>query len=152
MPDWSWWLIVAVIFALGELAIFTGFILGPLAVAAAATAGVAALGGSIEVQLAVFIVASTVMITALRPIAKRHMQSPPEILTNTAALVGKNARVLEAMTPDSPGMVRLENENWTALPAPGVGRIEAETHVIVKRIDGATAIVEPQKPMGEADS
>lgn len=156
MPDWSWWLIVAVIFALGELAIFTGFILGPLAVAATLTAIVAALGGDIEIQLAVFIILSIVMVTALRPIAKRHMQASPDELTNTAALIGKRARVLQPMTPDSPGMVRLENENWTSLPASGIERIEAETHVVVKRIDGATAIVEPESvepetPTAEAD-
>lgn len=151
MPDWSWWLILAVVFALGELAIFTGFIFGPLAVAAAVTAGAAALGAGIEVQLAVFIVLAVIMITALRPIAKRHMHSAPA-LTNTAALVGKRARVTESMTRDSTGMVRLENENWTAAPVEGVEEIAAETHVIVKRIDGATAVVEPETNTAEAEA
>lgn len=151
MPDWSWWLILAIVFALGELAIFTGFIFGPLAVAAAVTAGAAALGAGIEVQLAVFIVLAVIMITALRPIAKRHMQSAPA-LTNTAALVGKRARVTESMTRDSTGMVRLENENWTAAPVEGVEEIAAETHVIVKRIDGATAVVEPETNTAEAEA
>lgn len=151
MPDWSWWLILSVVFALGELAIFTGFIFGPLAVAAAATAGAAALGAGVEIQLAVFLVLSAIMITALRPLAKRHMNEAPA-LTNTAALVGKRARVTEPMTADSPGMVRLENENWTARPAEGVDRIEPETHVIVKRIDGATAVVEPESQTAEVDS
>lgn len=151
MPDWSWWLIVAVLFGLGELAVFTGFILGPLAVAATVTAVAAGLGAGIEIQLAVFIVLSVIMITALRPLAKRHMQSAPA-LTNTAALVGKRARVTQSMTADSTGMVRLENENWTAAPVEGVDRIEAETHVIVKRIDGATAVVEPESPTAEVDS
>lgn len=151
MPDWSWWLILAIVFALGELAIFTGLIFGPLAVAAAVTAGAAALGAGIEVQLAVFIVLAVIMITALRPIAKRHMQSAPA-LTNTAALVGKRARVTESMTRDSTGMVRLENENWTAAPVEGVEEIAAETHVIVKRIDGATAVVEPETNTAEAEA
>lgn len=144
MPDWSIWLIVAILLALGELAIFTGFILGPMAGAAALTAAVTAgFGASFEVQLAVFALTSIVAIGALRPVAKRHMQAPPEMLTNVHALVGKRALVLEAMTDDSPGLVRLENENWTARPAPGIDRIEAETHVLVKQIVGATAVVEP---------
>jgi membrane protein implicated in regulation of membrane protease activity len=144
MPDWSLWLIVAIVLALGELAIFTGFILGPMAAAAALTAAAAAaFGAAIEVQLGVFCVSSAVMIAALRPIAKRHLSAPPEILTNAQALLGKRARVLETVAEDAPGLVRLENENWTARPVSGTGPIAPETHVRVVEIAGATAIVEP---------
>ncbi|MBK5230163.1 MAG: NfeD family protein [Thermoleophilia bacterium] len=152
MPDWSWWMIVAVVFALGELAVFTGFILGPLAIAAAVAAAAAASGAGIEVQLIVFGVFSAVTITLLRPIAKRHMNSPPEILTNAPALIGKRAIVLEAMTDEAPGLIRLENENWTARPATGISRIEAESRVVVKQIAGATAIVEPLNKSDEDKS
>lgn len=136
-------MIAAVALALGELAIFTGFIFGPLAFAALVTAAVAAFDVGIEVQLAVFAICSTISITLLRPVAKRHMNAPPEILTNAAALVGKTARVLDAISEDATGLIRLENENWTASPAPGSGRIEPEAHVRVVEISGATAIVEP---------
>lgn len=136
-------MIGAVALALAELAIFTGFIFGPLAFAALLTAVVSAFDVGIEVQLAVFAVSSTISITLLRPVAKRHMNTPPEMLTNAAALVGKKARVLDAISDDAPGLIRLENENWTASPAPGAGRIEPETHVRVIEIAGATAIVEP---------
>jgi len=143
MPDWAYWLIAAVIFAIGELIVFTGFILGPLAVAALFAAVAAALGAGVEVQLAVFAVLGIGSMVVLRPIARRHMKTPPELRTNAEALIGKHARVLQAMTQDSPGLVRLENENWTARPAEGFARIDANTHVRVARIAGATAIVEP---------
>ncbi|MFY9488102.1 MAG: NfeD family protein [Solirubrobacterales bacterium] len=143
MDAWSWWLIAAVALALGELVVFTGFILGPLALAAAVTAIVAAFDVGMEIQLAVFAVLATVSITLLRPIAKRHMNAPPEILTNVAALVGKRARVISTITDDAQGLIRLENENWSASPAPGIDRIEPETHVRVVEINGATAVVEP---------
>lgn len=144
MSAWSIWLLVAVLLALGELAVFTGFILGPMAAAAALTSAVAAgFGAGTEVQLAVFGISAAVMVTALRPIAKRHLNAPPEILTNAQALIGKRARVLEVVTDDAPGLVRLENENWTARPAPGVASIAADTYVRVTEIAGATAIVEP---------
>lgn len=152
MPDWSLWLIVAIVLALGELAIFTGFILGPMAAAAALTAAVAAgFGAGIEVQLGVFCVSSAVMIAALRPIARRHLRAPPEILTNAQALLGKRARVIETVAEDAPGLVRLENENWTARPAPGSGPIAPETHVRVVEIAGATAIVEPLADNSESE-
>lgn len=131
---------------------FTGFIFGPLAMAAAVTAIAAAFGVGIEVQLAVFAVLSTVSITLLRPIAKRHLEAPPELLTNAAALVGKRARVLETITGDEPGLVRLENENWTALPAPGLDRIESGVHVTVVEIAGASAIVKPTDSTSDQQS
>jgi membrane protein implicated in regulation of membrane protease activity len=143
MPDWAWWLIISVVFAFGELIVFTGFILGPLAIAAAVTAIAAGLGAPIGVQLAVFAVLAIGSMFALRPIAKRHMSSPPEFRTNAAALVDKQARVLEALSSDAPGLIRLENENWTARPVPGIDRIAPETYVRVVEIAGATAIVEP---------
>lgn len=143
MPDWAWWLIVSVAFAFGELLVFTGFILGPLAIASVATAIAAALGASVPLQLAIFAVLGIGSIFALRPIAKRHLDAAPEYRTNVDALIDKPARVLEALTQDAPGLVRLENENWTARPVEGIARIEPETHVRVVSIAGATAIVEP---------
>jgi membrane protein implicated in regulation of membrane protease activity len=134
MPDWAWWLIVSVAFAFGELLVFTGFILGPLAIASVVTAIAAALGASVPLQLAIF---------AVLGIAKRHLDAAPEYRTNVDALIDKQARVLEALTQDAPGLVRLENENWTARPVNGIARIEPETHVRVVSISGATAIVEP---------
>ncbi|MGH2906739.1 MAG: NfeD family protein [Solirubrobacterales bacterium] len=129
--------------AFGELIVFTGFILGPLAIAALLTAIIAAFGASIELQLAAFAIMAIGAMFTLRPIAKRHLSSPPEILTNVDALIGKQARVLEALTQDHTGLIRLENENWTSSPVVGVARIEPETYVRVVRIAGATAIVEP---------
>jgi membrane protein implicated in regulation of membrane protease activity len=145
MPDWSIWLIVAVLFAGGELVIFTGFILGPFAVAAAITAVVAAFDTTTELQLAVFGILSLVMMLALRPIARKHLEAPPEIRTNADALIGKEARVLEPITHDQPGLIRLVNENWSASPVQGVPRIDPEQYVTVVEIAGATAIVEPKE-------
>jgi membrane protein implicated in regulation of membrane protease activity len=144
MPDWSIWLIVAIVFALGELAVFTGFILGPLAIAAAITAIVAALGASTELELAVFAVCAIGAIVVLRPLARKHLSAPPELRTNAAALIGKDARVLEPVSHDQIGLIRLENENWTAKPVSGIDRIEPETYVTVVEIAGATAIVKPK--------
>jgi membrane protein implicated in regulation of membrane protease activity len=143
MPDWSIWLIVAVILAFGELIVFTGFILGPLAGAAIVTAIVAALGASVEVQLAVFGVGGIAAILVLRPLAKKHLQTPPELRTNAAALVGQHARVLNPITADHMGLIRLQHENWSASPVAGVNQIDPETYVEVVEITGATAIVKP---------
>src|SRR3954454_3267376 len=94
MPDWVIWSIVAAGFAVGE--IFTlGFFLGPIALAAALAAVAAAVGAAVEVQVAVFAVASIASLAFLRPIARRHMKTPGQLRTGTAALVGQPAMVVQ---------------------------------------------------------
>ena len=145
MPDWAWWVVVTIVLLAGEGLIFNAFILGPLSLASAAAALVAAAGGAIEVQLAVFAVGGVLALLILRPIARKHLYAPEGIRTNAAALIGKRALVLQAMDIDSTGLIRLENENWTAEPAPGVVAIDEGTHVTVQEIKGATAVVMPEE-------
>lgn len=141
MPDWGIWLIVAVLLAAGEILIYTGFILGLISIAAMGAAGVAAFGGSTELQLAVFAVASLLLLALLRPVARRHLDAPPSTRTGAAALVGRPAVVREPIGADEPGLIRLESENWTARLAPGEQPIDAGERVVVAEISGATAIV-----------
>lgn len=143
MPDWAWWLILTVALLAGEVLIFTAFILGPLSLASGAAAVAAALGAPIEVQLAIFAIGGTAAILLLRPIAVKHLDTPQELRTNVDAYTGKRARVLRAMDDDSPGLVRIGTEDWTASPAPGVESIAEGEQVKVVEIKGATAIVEP---------
>ena len=94
MEDWLVWLIVAVIFGIGEIATL-GFFLAPFAGGAAVAAVVSAAGMPFVGALAVFLVISIVLLGALRPIARSHRRRPPLLRTGTAALVGKPATVLE---------------------------------------------------------
>lgn len=150
MDDWIWWMILAVLMAGIELAVFSIFIFGPLAVAAVVTALVAGFGGSLELQLAVFIVLSLAAMFALYPVARRHRESDPELATNVDALTGRHARVLETLTADGFGLIRLDGDNWTARPEPGSGDIAPDTSVEIVRIAGATAIVKPlETPEGD---
>jgi len=143
MEDWIYWMIFAVVMAAIELAVFSIFIFGPLAIAATVTAVVAGLGGSIELQLAVFIILTLVAMVALFPVAKRYKEGDPETASNVDALVGGEARTLEEISHESLGLIRFDNSNWTARTADGVEPIPPDTAVRVVSIAGATAIVEP---------
>ena len=92
---------------------------------------------------AIFLVLGIASMFALRPVAKRHLEGDPELKTNVDALIGKQARVLEELTHEKLGLVRFEEDNWTARPVAGVEHIPADTRVRVVEIAGATAIVEP---------
>ena len=98
MEDWVWWMIAAGVLAVGEI-VTMGFFLGPISVASVLAAVVAAIGVGLPIQWIVFIVASLGSLAVLRPIAKRHLRTPPRIRTGTAALVGGPPRWWSAWTP-----------------------------------------------------
>jgi membrane protein implicated in regulation of membrane protease activity len=139
MPDWVIWAIAASALAAGE--IFTlSFFLGPVAIAAALAAIVAAVGLPVEVQVAVFVVASAGSLLFIRPIARRHMRTPARLRSGTAALVGTRAVVLERVDADS-GQVKIGGEVWTARSYDEDDVFEPGARVDVMKIDGATALV-----------
>ena len=139
MEDWVWWMIAAGVLSVGE--IFTmGFFLGPIAVAAVLAALVAAVGAGISVQWIVFILASVGSVAVLRPIAKRHLRTPPRIRTGTAALVGGPATVVERVDLNG-GCVKIGGELWTARAYDEDEAFEPGARVEVMKIDGATALV-----------
>jgi membrane protein implicated in regulation of membrane protease activity len=139
MPDWVIWIIGAAALVAGE--VFTlGFIMGPIALAALLAAAVAAAGGGIGLQLAVFIVGSVASLAFVRPLAARHLRTPAHTRTGAAALVGARAVVLERVDADH-GMVKIGGEVWTARPYDEDQAFEPGTRVDVLKIDGATALV-----------
>jgi membrane protein implicated in regulation of membrane protease activity len=139
VPDWVFWLIGAAVLAAGEVATL-GFFLGAVALAALPAAAVGAAGASLPVQLAVFIVCSIASLAFIRPVARRHLNTPPSIRTGTAALVGARAVVLDRVHADG-GRVKIGGEEWTARPFDEDAVYEEGTRVEVMRIQGATALV-----------
>lgn len=127
------------VLAIGEISTLA-FILGPIALAALVTAGVAALGAGLVGQLVVFIVASIGSLAIVRPIARRHLHTPPKIRTGIAALVGESAVVLERVDLNG-GQIKLAGEIWSARALEGAGTFDPGSHVHVVEISGATAIV-----------
>jgi membrane protein implicated in regulation of membrane protease activity len=139
MPDWVIWMIAAAALAAGE--IFTlGFVLGPIAIAAALAAVVAAVGAGPEIQFAVFGVASVASLLFLRPVARRHLRTPAALKSGTAALVGERAVVVQRVDADS-GQVKIKGEVWTARPFDESDVFEPGARVDVMKIEGATALV-----------
>jgi membrane protein implicated in regulation of membrane protease activity len=139
VPGWAIWLILAVLLAAGEV-VTTGFILGPLAVAAALAALASALGLGLAVSSIVFIAASIASLALLRPVAKRHLRTPAALRTGTAALVGAPAYVLERVDSLG-GRVKIGGEVWSARAFFDDQVLEPGTRVEVAKIEGATALV-----------
>ena len=78
----------------------------------------------------------------MRPLANRHRRLPPAIRTGAAALVGRQALVLERIANlEGVGCVRIDGEVWTARSLDEDQEIAAGERVEVVAIRGATALV-----------
>jgi membrane protein implicated in regulation of membrane protease activity len=135
------WIVAAVAFAVAEIATVS-FFLAPFAAGALVAAGLDLIGLSLGAQIAAFLVSSIALLTLVRPIARRHLTAPPAVRTGVAALVGREALVLERIVNDEGvGCVRLDGEVWTARAYDDDEVIEAGRRVHVLEIRGATALV-----------
>ena len=142
MDAWVFWVILAVILAVGEV-VSLSFFLAPFAAGALAAALLDAAGVGAGGQFAAFIASSLLLLGIVRPIARRHINMPPQLRTGTAALVGETAVVLERISNgDDVGSVRLQGQVWTARTYDDDQEpIEPGQRVHVMEIRGATALV-----------
>jgi membrane protein implicated in regulation of membrane protease activity len=136
---WVVWLIIAVVLA-GAEAASAGLLLIMFSGGALAAALASALGANAVGSAAVFTAVSIGLIAFVRPIAKRHMYQAPLERSGTAALIGTQAVVIEAVD-GSTGRIKLAGEIWSARTLDEDARFEPGEKVAVFEIDGATAVV-----------
>ncbi|HWI06251.1 MAG TPA: NfeD family protein [Solirubrobacteraceae bacterium] len=139
MDAWMFWILLAVVFAAGEI-ITLGFFLAPFAAGALLGAAADLAGAGAAVSILVFLISSGLFFGLLRPVARRHLRTPGQLRTGTAALVGKTAVVTQRVDAGS-GAVKLEGEVWTARPYDPDDVFEPGSRVNVMEIRGATALV-----------
>jgi membrane protein implicated in regulation of membrane protease activity len=139
MDEWVLWMLAAGLLAVGEM--FTlGFFLGPVAIAAVTAAVVALAGGGVALQWIVFTAVAAASLLALRPIARRHLRTPVQLRSGTAALIGAPAIVLERVDGRG-GQVKIGGEIWSARAFDEDQAFEPGARVEVLKIEGATALV-----------
>lgn len=67
----------------------------------------------------------------------------PGMPSNTDAILGQTAKVVEPITAERAGRIKFEGDEWrAALAHPDRGTIEVGQNVRIARIDGVTAFVE----------
>jgi membrane protein implicated in regulation of membrane protease activity len=141
MDAWIVWVVAGCVLGVGEMHT-GGFFLAPFAIGALVAALVSLVGVGLPLAVVVFLVASLLVLLTLRPLARRHRQLPPRIRTGAAALVGRDAIVLERIAnQEGVGCVRIDGEVWTARSYEEDDVIPAGERVQVVEIRGATALV-----------
>lgn len=139
---WALWLTVFLVFAVVEMLTLDLFFImlggGALAGLVAAFAG-----ADLGLQIVAFCVVSLLMIGFVRPVALKHLRKGPDDLrSNVERLIGESALVMEPVST-SGGLVKIGGDVWSARSETGM--LAAGQHVIVRAIDGATAVVAPQQ-------
>ena len=137
------WLILMVVFLLVEAATVTMVSLW-FAAGALAVMIVSLLGGAVWLQAAVFLLASIVLLTALRPLVRKYV-TPRLTATNVDSVIGSTGLVTAAIdNVAASGQVKLGAMVWTARSTSGEP-ISEGTLVKVDRIEGVKAFVSPAK-------
>ena len=143
MESWIVWLVLAAVLGVAEI-MTTTLAFGLIAAGAVVAGVVGVAGAGLPFQLIAFAVASAAGLGLVRPIAMRHIKQPPLLRTGTSALVGRSAKVIEAVTDDG-GKVRIGGELWSARPYDESQAIPVGSTVDVVAIEGATALVHPRE-------
>ena len=135
------WFALLVVFLLAEAATVTMVSLW-FAAGALAAMVVCLMGGGIWLQAGAFFVVSALLLTALRPIARKHF-TPKLTKTNVDAVIGSQGLVTVSIDNVSArGQVKLGAMEWTARSTSG-DTIPEGTLVRADRIEGVKVFVTP---------
>lgn len=137
------WLCLLVVFLVVEASTVTMVSLW-FAAGALAAMIVSFLGGAVWLQWIVFVSVSAILLSLLRPLARKHF-TPKITATNVDAVVGSAGLVTVAIdNVAATGQVKLGAMSWTARSTSGEA-IPEGTLVKVDRIEGVKAFVSPVK-------
>ncbi|HEY9556254.1 MAG TPA: NfeD family protein [Acidimicrobiales bacterium] len=143
--QWRWiWLGAAVLFGIGEMATPGAFFLAPFGVGAAVAAILAFAGVALAIEWLAFVGISVLAFLALRPLAKRLDRAEGSEGIGSRRLIGRPAIVVEPISDHSPGLVRVDSEEWRAETADRSALAVGEL-VRITEVAGTRVIVIPTK-------
>jgi len=137
------WLILALVFFAGEI-LTAGFFLAAFGVGAALAALAALMGMDIIWQLGVFVIGSILALVLSRRFAESV--SPPEQSEKVGIdrVLGKKAIVIEPLNAlRGTGIIRVDTEEWRALPEDETQIIPVNSIVEVVAVKGTRLVVRP---------
>ena len=139
---WYLWLILSGVFLIAE--IFTvGFLIFWLSIGSLFAMIVSFFTSNLIVQTVVFVVSSTVLIFATKPLVKKFAKNKDSIKTNVYSIVDKTGIVTKDIdSVEAVGQVKIEGETWSAISNDNKV-IPKGTMVKVLEIKGVRALVEP---------
>lgn len=139
---WKIWLILAGIFLIIEI-INLGFLVFWFAIGALIAMVASFFIENTIIQTVIFIVSSTILLFATKPLVNKILPKDNFVKTNSASLEGKVGKVIIDIDPiESKGQVKIDGETWSAKSYNNT-YIAKDTEIIVEKIEGVKAIVKP---------
>jgi membrane protein implicated in regulation of membrane protease activity len=134
------WLVAAVLFAVGEMTSPGSFFLLPFAVGAVAALAASLLGAGLLIDWVLFLAVAIGALLALRPLARRLDRDGEDQGVGARRLIGQSAVVTEAIPKGSVGVARIRREDWRAEAFDGTA-IPVGARVRVTDVDGTRVLV-----------
>lgn len=139
---WQIWLIAAGIFFVAEI-ITIGFLIFWLGIGALLAMVVSFFTSNIIIQTAVFVISSTILIFATKPLVSKITKNDKTVPTNVYSIIGKRGIVIEDINlVEGKGQIKVDGEVWSAI-CNGNVTIPSGTEITVLEIRGVKALVEP---------
>jgi len=135
------WIFIAAVCFIAEL-MTAGFFIMWFGVGASVSAVLNYLGFSETTQIIAFILVSIILLAVSRPFAKRITQGLPTKKATSDRLIGEKGIVIEDISPDHGGIVKIGGDIWRAISDQKIGKDE---HVLVEKIKGVTLVVKATK-------
>ena len=110
----EFWIILAIIFLIGEL-LTGGFYLLSIGIGAIAAAILNYLQFSITAQIIAFILITVIFILISRPLYKKLNKNTVDKKSNTERLIGLKAKVTEDIDSHKIGTIKVNGEVWKAI-------------------------------------
>ena len=140
---WSYWLILALFFMVLE-AFTVGFLVFWFGIGALFALITSLLTSNVIIQCTVFIISSTLLLFATKPLVKKLTKNDKEVKTNVYSVINKRGKVIVDIDPDdSTGQVKIAGDVWSAKSSDNQ-RISKGTNVIVEKVEGVKVIVRPE--------
>ncbi|MBR5155242.1 MAG: NfeD family protein [Clostridia bacterium] len=135
------WILLAVAFGIIE-ASTTNLTTIWLAISAIILAILSGFGLSIIAQPLVFVAIATVLVALTRPLARRAL-GKKTVATNADRIISQKGIVTEKIDPvENLGKIKVMGQIWSA-KSENDQQIGVGTEVLVKRLEGVRAVVEP---------
>lgn len=140
LPLWAIWLILCGIFLLIEIFNISFLLIWP-GIGSFFAFIASILGASIEIQIAVFAITTTIMIIFMKPLVKKIFKNKDDTKMNNNAMIGKKGIVIKEINPlKETGQVKVAGELWSAITLDNT-KIEINDIVKVTKVEGVKLVV-----------
>lgn len=141
IPLWIIWLIAAIVFFIGEV-LTEGFFLLWFSIGSLVALFFTLITDNMIILSGIFLATSTILLVSTKKLTENFLNSRKKVESNVNALIGKKARIIEALDPiEGFGKVKVNGEVWKALSNDSSQKFKVGEEVIVEDIEGVKLII-----------